>query len=121
MKKIITYLLLFSYTSSIVMPILPFAKDLIAHSFWVYEHISTVHLENGKYHTHFESLNIAKKTGPEKTNDVTKSPTFAAEHTLITQQTFDFYSPTISLNSYAQIVVYLPATYFISEVPPPKC
>ncbi len=121
MKKIITYLLLFSYTTSVVMPILPFAKDLIAHTFWAYEHISTVHLENGKYHTHFESLSLAKKADPEKTNDVAKAPTFAAEHIIVTNQTFDFHSPITPIKNYSQLVFYLPYTYFISDVPPPKC
>lgn len=121
MKKIITYLLLFSYTTSIVMPVLPFAKDLIAHTFWAYEHISTVHLENGKYHTHFESLSLAKKADTEKTNDVAKDPSFAAEHTIITNIAFDFFSSIVPVNNYSLLVFYLPSTYFISDVPPPQC
>lgn len=121
MKKIITYLLLFSYTTSVMMPVLPFAKDLIAHTFWMVEHVSTVHLENGKYHTHFESLSLVKKTDPEKTNDISKAPTFAADHIIVINQTFDFHSPTISKNNYSSLVFYLPYNYFISDVPPPKC
>lgn len=121
MKKIITYLLLFSYTTSVVMPILPFAKDLIAHTFWMIEHVSSVHFENGKYHTHFESLSLTKKADPEKTNEVAKATIFAAEHIIVTNTTYDFRSPITTVNNYSQLVFYLPNIYFISDVPPPKC
>jgi hypothetical protein len=35
-------------------PILPFASDFVAHTFNEFDHVATVHFENGKYHLHSE-------------------------------------------------------------------
>ncbi len=121
MKKIITYLLLFSYTTSVVMPVLPYVKDLAAHIFWMVEHVSTVHKENGKYHTHFESLSLTKKADSEKTNDIAKAPTFAAEHTIVTNPTFNFTYTIAVLANNIRYVFYIPTNSYTIKTPPPEC
>ena len=122
MKKIITYLFLFSYTTSVVMPVLPFVKDYVAHTFWLYEHISTTHLENGNYHTHYEADTIAKKTSSEKQNDTAKPFSFAQEH-IVVNNTIEYTAPVFQIKktSYKQLSLYIPFTTNSIEIPPPEC
>lgn len=122
MKKIITYLLLLAYTTSVVMPVLPFVKDYVAHTFWLYEHIATTHYENGNYHTHYEAETIAKKTNTEKQNDTTKPISFAQEH-VVTNNTIEYTAPIFQIEktTYSQLQFYLPSTTYSIEIPPPEC
>lgn len=66
MKKALLYLLLFSYSSIVLKPILPAVTDSFAHIFWYSEHLATVHYEHGKYHVHLENINAARKGAPDK-------------------------------------------------------
>ncbi|MFT3934611.1 MAG: hypothetical protein QM726_13390 [Chitinophagaceae bacterium] len=66
MKKAILYMLLFAYSSFLCRPLMPAIADCIAHIFWYSEHVATVHYENGKYHLHYENIDAAKKSLPEK-------------------------------------------------------
>lgn len=61
MKRQILYLLLLTYAANMLKPVLPFATDAIAHTFFYYKHISTVHSVNGKNHVHHEFIREAKK------------------------------------------------------------
>lgn len=47
-------LLVAIYSCMPLKPILPFASDFIAHTFNEFDHVATVHFENGKYHVHSE-------------------------------------------------------------------
>ena len=68
MKKAVLYILLFSYTSLLLQPLLPYIADATAHAFWYSQHMATVHYQNGKYHVHKESVSMAKKSNSENTN-----------------------------------------------------
>ena len=48
------YGLLYIYGFALLKPILPIANDIIAHAFFKIQHLSTIHIENGKYHVHQE-------------------------------------------------------------------
>ncbi len=119
MKKALSYLVLFAYGTIMLMPVLPYVSDKVAHTFWLYEHISKVHYENGKYHTHFESVEISKKAGADKAADVSKPIVFAAEH-FISIETYNFFSPTIQQQHFAAFLFQLPADYQLNAYPPPK-
>ena len=54
------YLLIGIYSIVLLKPLLPFAQDFIAHTFYATEHTATVHFENGKYHVHKEVETAAK-------------------------------------------------------------
>jgi hypothetical protein len=50
-------------------PVLPFVTDAIAHTFFYYKHVSTVHSVNGKNHVHNEFVHESKKeNAPAKTD-----------------------------------------------------
>jgi hypothetical protein len=53
-------LLVAVYSCMPLKPILPFASDVIAHTFDEFDHVATVHFENGKYHVHAEVVNDSK-------------------------------------------------------------
>jgi hypothetical protein len=73
MKTAFLYLLLVTYTTSLLRPVLPYISDAAAHIFWYSKHVSTVHIENGKYHVHVEAFNAAKKTDTQKSTFPGKS------------------------------------------------
>ncbi|HLP53482.1 MAG TPA: hypothetical protein VK151_00555 [Fluviicola sp.] len=60
-------LLVVVYSCMPLKPVLPFAGDFIAHTFNEFDHVATVHFENGKYHVHDEVKKNAEsgKTDPE--------------------------------------------------------
>jgi hypothetical protein len=89
MKKGITYFFLIVYATVMLKPLVPYISDFVAHVFWSYEHISTVHFEHGKYHTHYESLEAAKKENPEKNGGASKSITSVPEH-IISEEEYIF-------------------------------
>lgn len=66
MNKTFAHILLIAYTSLLLRPFLPFAMDFLAHTFWYTQHMATVHYENGKFHVHYEYLEAARKSVPEK-------------------------------------------------------
>ena len=74
MKKIALHILLFTYTSVLLQPLLPYIADATAHVLWYSHHMATVHYENGKYHVHNETIAMAKKTNTENngTGDLKK-------------------------------------------------
>ncbi len=61
-NKVLTYLFLSIYTFALLKPIIPIAKDFVAHAFNAQSHIATVHYENGKSHLHVEVAKAAKET-----------------------------------------------------------
>ena len=72
MKRPILYLLLITYTAGIFKPVSPFVTDVIAHTFFYYKHVCTVHSVNGKNHVHHEFIHEAKKDNTVGKTDVDK-------------------------------------------------
>lgn len=73
MKKFVTYLLLFTFSTMLLKPAMPYVTDVLAHSFWYANHMSTVHFENGKYHVHKEVIDTEKESNQEKNTTLLKS------------------------------------------------
>jgi hypothetical protein len=65
MTKSIAYGLLIIYTLAMLKPIVPVAKDILAHTFWKVHHITTAHHHHGEQHVHIES-NKAAQTDQKK-------------------------------------------------------
>lgn len=73
-KQMGIYLLIGIYSIVLLKPLLPFAQDFIAHTFYATEHTATVHFENGKYHVHKEVETAAKnQTKQSKENNSANS------------------------------------------------
>ena len=119
MKKALSYLVLFAYGAVMLMPVLPYISDKVAHTFWLYEHISTVHYEHGQYHTHYQEVEIAKKTNSEHSSNNSKYNGFANEH-FLTNTIFHFTLPIITQQFFSYYNFTTPSTHLLSDFPPPK-
>ena len=120
MKKALSYLLLFAYSTIMLMPVLPFVSDTVAHTFWLYEHISTVHYEHGQYHTHYQAVEIAKKTGTEKGTSTSKYSSTSDEHVVASISYNHFQLPIVIKQLFANYNTAVPQAYLLSDFPPPK-
>ena len=89
MKKLLLYIVFFSYAVVMVEPALPYVSDFIGHIVFYKQHMATVHFENGEYHVHKEVFkdikeeNSNKKSLPEK-----KKSNSTYEFTAIVSKTF---------------------------------
>ncbi|MBI3238514.1 MAG: hypothetical protein HYZ43_06705 [Flavobacteriia bacterium] len=66
-------LLVAVYSCMPLKPILPFASDFIAHTFNEFDHVATVHFENGKYHVHAEVVNDSKSKNSDSEEPVNET------------------------------------------------
>ena len=119
MKKALSYLVLFAYSTSMLMPLLPYISDKVAHTFWLYEHISTVHYEHGQYHSHYEAAAIAKKTSSEKGTPISKYSSVADDHD-IASTTYHFHSPLAPKQLFISYELSAISAHLISDYPPPR-
>ncbi|HZE82902.1 MAG TPA: hypothetical protein VE035_01275 [Puia sp.] len=119
MKKALLYLLMFSYSTMLIRPVMPSVLDLIAHTFWYSQHMATVHFENGKYHVHYEYMAESRKNFPEKSTAVrTDSP--ASDH-LVSRTTYNFsISLPVIKKERTRESFSLPSCFLASDYPPPK-
>ena len=119
MKKAILYLLLLTYSTNLLKPVLPYVADTFSHIFWYSKHMATVHNENGNYHVHMEAIKAAKKTdGPNSANPG-KTETAFSEH-IITNNIYSFH-PVEFITPHYQIVSFLLPTRLSSgDYPPPR-
>ena len=119
MKKALSYILLFAYSTMMLMPVLPYVSNKIAHTFWLYEHISTVHYEQGQYHTHFQSIEISKKTANEKNGELPKYAVSNNEHFIAV---FDYNFTFNTLPQKACFVYHqgIASSFLQHDYPPPK-
>jgi len=107
MTKGITYLFLIVYATVMLKPLVPYVSDLAAHIFWNYEHISTVHFEHGKYHTHYESLEAAARQDPISNSSLTKNTESVPEHIFCEEHPL-FHCPAVQ-------VIHIPATNLFAK------
>ena len=80
MKTVVLYILLFTYATNLVKPVLPYVSDAVAHVCWYADHVSKVHYENGRYHVHLEALREAKKADNPKAGIPGKEQQVLSEH-----------------------------------------
>ncbi len=120
MKKGITYLFLMVYTTVMLKPLVPYVSDMVAHVFWNYEHISTVHFEHGKYHTHYESLQAAAKQDPFSNTSLTKNTDTVPEH-IFYEEHLLFYCPsTMAIVPFPASCLFAKQLVYPSNFRPPK-
>ncbi|MBC7886924.1 MAG: hypothetical protein H7Z13_03485 [Ferruginibacter sp.] len=120
MKKILSYLLIFIYATIMIKPVMPSIADGFAHLLNYREHKATVHVENGKYHVHYEYIEAAKNNSKENApyNNILKKADSSGEHLMFsTQPHFSLLAdPQGYLNS---TVRYLPAISLQEDFRPP--
>ena len=72
-QKAILYAFIGIYSFALLKPVFPVVNDIIAHTFYKMQHMSTVHYENGAYHLHAELIDesdLQKNTSKETTPSV---------------------------------------------------
>lgn len=103
------------------MPVLPYAADVVAHTFWKYQHISTVHYENGQYHAHYQSVTLSKKMDTEKNGETAKPFSFASDHIITSfTTTFEYSSSIMEQLKFAYVVFNIPTNSYKIKTPPPE-
>ena len=118
MKRGILYLFLFTYSTVMFKPVLPYITDFIAHILFFKDHLQTVHAHQGKFHAHTAVAEGAKNDQSGKTTDNFKKDNFGSDHIIIStakrpvQNSSNKY--TYSLSSYL-ITREIPYDY-----PPPR-
>ena len=80
MKKGILYLFLFTYSTVMLKPVLPFVTDFFAHILFFKDHMQTVHAHHGKFHAHTAVAEAAKNDQPEKTTNNFKKDNQGNDH-----------------------------------------
>jgi hypothetical protein len=91
-KKTIVYILLFFYVAVQLKPLTAVVQDVIAHTFFKMQHMTTVHYENGHYHLHAELETINKESNTtNKSNEKSSSQkTEVNSQQLLIQLRFNF-------------------------------
>jgi hypothetical protein len=83
MKKLLLHIILMSYAVVVFKPVLPFINDFIGHVFFLSKHMATVHVENGKYHVHYETAKDAKEEKSDKNAAASKKDNSANDQIVI--------------------------------------
>jgi len=119
MKKIALYIILFSYTTIMLNPVAPYITDMFAHSFYLNQHIATIHYENGKLHVHEELKEKAAKEEPAKQSTSFKKDNSTNDHLsqLIDNSGQILPSSNINAISFNPGLAY---TYLFTLYPPPR-
>jgi hypothetical protein len=119
MNKNILYILLFSYTSMLCKPILPYVVDTLEHILLYDQHIATVHVENGKMHVHKEAVDAGADLKDDQPSTSVKKSYSSWDH--LPPVFTNCYIPTfieIALNQYLPISSY--PIFSFSDYPPPR-
>ena len=119
MRKVLLYLLLFSYITIICKPVLPALSDAVAHIFWYSEHMATVHYEHGKYHVHYEYQQAVKNEYPGKDTSLPKSSDIVSEH-LAGDSAYQADCLPAVIDYFSRPLQGLFFNILDSDVPPPK-
>jgi hypothetical protein len=123
LKKQLAILLLLCYTMVWLRPLVPVVSDWLAHTFWLSEHVATVHYENGHYHVHYELKEIAKDTensAPQNTSDKTADETVIPVHLLSDSGEFILFQNTTSA-FIPRLHGIIQHTFRTVPTPPPWC
>lgn len=80
MRKITLYLFLFTYTTVMFKPLVPYITDLAAHLLFYKEHMLSVHKHHGKFHVHAAVTEGAKNDQSEKSKTDLKKDNSVSDH-----------------------------------------
>ncbi len=120
MNRLLLYILLLSYITALIKPVMPYVSDGINHVFFYAHHMATVHYENGKYHIHRDLLNNSKEESTDKHSAPQKSNNANDEHLVSAMiiasiQEFNFIRPI-----YFITVPRVPSGISRDHFPPPR-
>lgn len=118
MKKLVLYFLLFTYSTVMLKPVIPYVADLTAHLLFFKDHMLTVHAHNGKFHVHKEMAEAEK-------NDQTNNNTGNSKKEIPIYDHINIVTHKLSFNhvlsnwpvSFSNRIL---ETYIYKKSPPPK-
>ncbi|HLK30033.1 MAG TPA: hypothetical protein VKT28_15740 [Puia sp.] len=119
MKKVLLHIVLFAYAFMLLRSALPFVMDMFAHAFWYSQHIATVHVKNGKYHVHYQSINEAQKNVPAKTTHTIKTENYTTDH-IFSGDRFDLMLYPVRKKKFPQLASQISEIFLQLNLPPPK-
>jgi hypothetical protein len=116
-RRLAILLMIGVYSFIQLKPIFIVAADLLAHLVNEITHLSTVHLENGKYHVHMELKTEAEK---KKNNSQTENERNLPHHLAQSQELI--FTPTneITISCFSWNNSYPLAAHQQLTTPPPK-
>ncbi|CAN5529193.1 hypothetical protein BH10BAC3_BH10BAC3_24920 [soil metagenome] len=98
---------------------MPAITDLVAHTFWRYQHINTVHFENGKYHLHQELKEAGDKNDSEKATNTAQEAQSSNEHVAVSA--FYFFSRILFKQDLIAVNKrFIETSFSTNNYPPPK-
>ena len=119
MKKVLPYLFLFTYSTFMLKPVMPYIADFMAHILNFQGHMATIHAHHGKYHVHYEIAEAAKNDNTEKSATILKNDTSGNEHIIIAkwrlsplqQKAFKYFTP---------LLINIADICLANDFPPPR-
>jgi hypothetical protein len=100
MKKLLLYIILFSYAIVMFKPAFPYVEDFIGHVLYYKQHMATVHYENGKYHVHAEIAKNTKEDNPNKSTSSSKKQITSIDHIVLITSATETNVVTINTHKY---------------------
>lgn len=116
----LSYIVLFAYTFFIVAPIFPLLSDLIAHTFWEQEHLSTAHHRYGNNHVGIEIQQAEKRADTNATNNNRTIGLDDLVHRPERYVLFDFQPVERGKSTYALFICPYIFRYPDIDYPPPR-
>jgi hypothetical protein len=121
-KKAFIYITLFFYVTVQLKPLVAILQDVVAHTFYRVQHMTTVHYENGKYHLHAELATIGKEDEKKSQQNVPSS--VKADETISVHvkgefnfETFDHQKSSLNVFSQKQDII---SPFIKKSIPPPR-
>jgi len=108
------------YSFALLKPVFPIANDIIAHTFYKMQHMTTVHYENGAYHLHAELIDESNRQ-QNKSKETTPSFMFEtlANHLYNKVFEFEIYQTTSSIK-FSHDTKPLQDAFIQITTPPPR-
>ncbi len=119
MRKLPLYLFLFTYTTVMFKPVMPYFTDAISHVLFFKDHMLTVHAHNGKFHVHAEVAEAAKEDPSSKSTDAIKK-NFLSDEYLFTE-IYIFPIVRASMARPVQLTYFSKQAFINHHFPPPRC
>ena len=121
MKKLLLYIVLFSYAIVMVKPALPYVSDFIGHILFYKQHMATVHFENGKYHLHKEVAKNIKEENSGKNSLPEKKKNTVDEYNTGTSNKAQILYISTSDKAYGNYMLqHIISPYLSYNYPPPR-
>ena len=116
----LSYLVLVAYAFFIVAPVVPLVADVVAHTFWEKEHLSTAHHQFGEDHVSFELMKAEKQTDKESTTNSQKAGLDDLVHRAESDVIFNLLPVTATKRSYSLFNFSFPVSCSDIDYPPPR-